>query len=90
MNIHHHKNACILHNPQAQSRIGELDDGRLPENARRQAFAIARRVEKTVQAHGIAHVTVQTEPPEHNHPQATCATPAHIAASPKNGIGFFS
>ena len=43
----------------------------------RQAFVIARRVEKTVQAHGIAHVTVQTEPPEHGHPQATCATPAH-------------
>lgn len=39
-----------------------------------QAFAITRAVEKTVQRHGIAHVTVQIEPPEHGHSEQRCHT----------------
>lgn len=38
-----------------------------------EAYRISRAVETAVQRHGIAHVTVQTEPPEHGHEEYGCA-----------------
>lgn len=32
-------------------------------------FALIYAVERAVQAHGIGHVTIQSEPPEHGHPE---------------------
>lgn len=37
------------------------------------AFALVGKVQDKVRAHGIAHVTVQTEPPEHGHDDSACS-----------------
>lgn len=43
-----------------------------PELSVAQASDIIQLVHKTVQAHGIGHVTVQAEPPMHNHQEQGC------------------
>ncbi|MBF0803401.1 MULTISPECIES: cation diffusion facilitator family transporter [Neisseria] len=41
-----------------------------------EAYRIARAVESAVQRHGIAHVTVQAEPPQHGHEEHGCSAAA--------------
>ncbi|WP_274571434.1 cation diffusion facilitator family transporter [Neisseria leonii] len=44
-----------------------------------EAHQIARNVEAAVKRHGIDHVTVQTEPPQHGHDEHGCHAPLNVA-----------
>lgn len=48
-----------------------VDGGRTVD----EAYRIAQQVEAAVRRHGIGHVTVQTEPPQHGHDEHGCHTP---------------